>query len=199
MRSMRRNGDPVKEASADPRRAPDTAYNGRIIVPDSNRMIMDLIARTKAGYFDGQLPSGRVDTADPLFDLLSLGSGQLGVRAIKKGVGEAGEAVAKQAARGGKPFLNMKGDLDLYKRELNSLLKKYEGAYDEFEDVQKIARGTGFSPDMIGNRFLRERKEALNMAEKEMEGYGSKILDLKKSEQNEATKILKDILESSRK
>jgi hypothetical protein len=180
MRSLRRNGDPIKESSADPRRAPETAYGGGSINPGSNKMIMDLIARTKAGEFDGQLPSGKVDTADPLFDLLSLGSGQLGVRAIKRGVGEAGEAVAKQAAKGVKPFTKMKSDLDLNKRELNNLIRRYEEAYDEYEDVQKIARGTGFSPDMIGNRFLRERKEALRMAEKEMEDYGVNILDLKK-------------------
>jgi len=168
------------ESSADPRRAPSTAYGQENFDPNSNRLIAELIRRTQSGDFDGELPSGRVDTADPLFDLLSLGSGQLGVRAIKKGVGEAGEAVAKQAAKGVRPFTKMKGDLDLNRRELNNLLERYEVAFDEYEDVQKIARGTGFSPDMVGNRFLRERKEALKMAEKEMEDYGFNILDLKK-------------------
>ena len=180
MRSIRSNGDPVKEASADPRRAPDTAYNGSPIVPGSNRMIMDLLAKTQTGEFDKQLPSGRLETTNPVFDLLSLGSGQLGARVIKKGVGEAAEAVAKQSAKGVKPFIKMKGDLDLNRRELNNLLKRYEVAYDEYEDVQKLASGTGFSPNMVGNRFLRERKEALNMAEKELEDYGFNILDLKK-------------------
>jgi hypothetical protein len=182
MRSLRSNGDPVKEASADPRRAPDTAYNGRSIIPGSNRMIMDLIAKTKAGDFDKQLPSGRVEANNSLFDLLSLGSGQLGVRAIKKGVGKAAEAVSKQSAKSVKPYLKMKGDLDLNRRELNSLLTKYEEAYDDVADFKawysSNNKGVAANSD---NFMLGQREKSLRKAEDEMSKYGLTIEDLKKN------------------
>jgi|14BtaG_2_1085337.scaffolds.fasta_scaffold00048_45 hypothetical protein len=181
MRSLRRNGDPIKESSADPRRAPETAYGGSSINPGSNKMIMDLIARTKAGEFDGQLPSGKVDTADPLFDLLSLGSGQLGVRAIKRGVGEAGEAVAKQAAKGVKPFTRMKGDLDLNRRELDALLVKYEDAYDDLSDFKSWFSSNNKGVAANSDNFLLNRREqSLREAEDQMSKYGLTIESLKK-------------------
>ena len=181
MRSLRRNGDPIKESSADPRRAPETAYGGGSINPGSNRMIMDLIARTKDGEFDGQLPSGRVETTDPLFDLLSLGSGQLGVRAIKRGVGEAGEAVAKQAAKGARPFTKMKGDLDLNRRELDALLVKYEDAYDDLSDFKSWFSSNNKGVAANSDNFLLNRREqSLREAEDQMSKYGLTIESLKK-------------------
>jgi len=178
---MRRNGDPVKESSADPRRAPETAYGGGSINPGSNRMIMDLITRTKDGDFDGQLPSGRVETTDPLFDLLSLGSGQLGVRAIKKGVGEAGEAVAKQAAKSARPFTKMKGDLDLNRRELDALLVKYEDAYDDLADFKRWFSSNNKGVAAESDNFLLNRREkSLREAEDQMSKYGLTIESLKK-------------------
>ena len=173
------NGDP--ESTADPRRAPSTAYGQGNFDPNSNRLIAELIRRTQSGEFDGQLPSGRVETADPLFDLLSLGSGQLGVRAIKKGVGEAGEAVAKQAAKGVRPFTKMKSDLDLNRRELDALLVKYEDAYDDLADFKRWFSSNNKGVAAESDNFLLNRREkSLREAEDQMSKYGFTIESLKK-------------------
>jgi len=173
--------DRYPESSADPRRAPSTAYDQGNFDPNSNRLIAELIRRTQSGDFDGQLPSGRVDTADPLFDLLSLGSGQLGVRAIKKGVGEAGEAVAKQAAKSARPFTKMKGDLDLNRRELDALLVKYEDAYDDLSDFKSWFSSNNKGVAANSDNFLLNRREkSLREAEDQMSKYGLTIESLKK-------------------
>lgn len=175
MRSLRRNGDPIKESSADPRRAPETAYGGGSINPGSNRMIMDLIARTKDGEFDGQLPSGRVETTDPLFDLLSLGSGQFGVRAIKKGVGEAGEAMARQSTKGlDKIAKRYKGS------RVNDALMDYPDMLEEglrmSEFAKKFPKGSARYNEAIAEseRFMSIAKEQEQM----LGGYGITFDDI---------------------
>lgn len=191
------NGDP--ESTADPRRAPSTAYGQGNFDPNSNRLIAELIRRTQSGEFDGQLPSGRVETADPLFDLLSLGSGQLGVRAIKKGVGEAGEAMAKQSTKGLDKLAKQ------YKASrVNDALMDYPDMLEEglrmSEFAKKFPKGSARYNEVMAEseRFMSIAKEQEQM----LGGYGIsfddilKRRDLAKEYAPRARKYLEDAVSS---
>ena len=130
---------------------------------------IDLRATEDRQTFEGPLgmyeadPAG-LPTQDPVFDILGFAGPKMVSAFGRRALGEAGEAAAKQAAKGVKPYMNLKSELDANVRELNSLIPKYEEAYDL---VKSGSSAGGFT------------SQSLARAEKAMDDYGAKITDLK--------------------
>lgn len=127
---------------------------------DLNALEREQLKRESMYYED---PAG-LEMKNPVFDILGLAGPKVVAAFGKRALGEAGEAAAKQAAKGVKPYMNLKSELNANVRELNSLIPKYEEAYDLVKSGSNVG---GFT------------KQSLARAEKSMDEYGSKITDLK--------------------
>lgn len=142
---------------------------------DLNALEREQLKRESMYYED---PAG-LPTQDPVFDLLGLAGPKVVAAFGRRALGEAGEAVAKQAAKGRQPYMRMKSDLELNKRELDSLLKRYEEAYENLEYHKDWL--SKYGPVSKSDDFILSRREAaLRDAEKMMEDYGLDIVSLKK-------------------
>ena len=128
---------------------------------DLNALEREQLKRESMYYED---PAG-LEMKNPVFDILGLAGPKVVAAFGKRALGEAGEAAAKQAAKGVKPYMNLKSELNANIRELNSLIPKYEEAYDLVKSGSNVG---GFT------------KQSLARAEKSMDEYGSKITSLKK-------------------
>jgi hypothetical protein len=127
---------------------------------DLNALEREQLKRESMYYED---PAG-LEMKNPAFDILGLAGPKVVAAFGRRALGEAGEAAAKQAAKGVKPYMNLKSELDANVRELNSLIPKYEEAYDL---VKSGSSSGGFT------------RQSLARAEKAMDDYGAKITDLK--------------------
>lgn len=164
------NGDPTKKryatAESTSTRMPDAEILRYLI---ENQDAMDLAAAQRRAELEGpggmyyQDPAG-LDEVNPVFDLLGFAGPRVVGAFTKRALGEAGEAVAKQAAKGGQPYMALRSELDANVRELNNLIPKYEEAYDL---VKSGSKAGGFN------------EQSLIRAEKAMDDYGAKITDLK--------------------
>lgn len=122
------------------------------------------VLRDQPGGMYYEDPAG-LPTQDPVFDLLGLAGPKVAAAFGRRALGEAGEAAAKQAAKGVKPYMNLESELDANVRALNALIPKYEEAYDLVKSGSNVG---GFN------------KQSLARAEKAMDDYGLDIVRLKR-------------------
>ena len=168
------NGDPTKKRLA-------TSESTSTRVPDAeilrylieNRDAMELADSERKRELEGpggmyyQDPAG-LTGVNPVFDLLGFAGPRVVGAFTKRALGEAGEAAARQAAKGGQPYMALKSELDANVRELDNIIPQYEEAY-------KLVK-SGDKDDLF--KDLKER--LLINAEREMDNYGAKIIDLKR-------------------
>ena len=164
------NGDPTKKRFATSEststRVPDAEIL-RYLIENQDAMEFSDSERRRELEGPGGMyyrdPAGLTEV-NPVFDLLGFAGPKVVGAFTKRALGEAGEAVARQAAKGGQPYMALKSELDANVRELNNILPKYEEAYDL---VKSGSKAGGFT------------EQSLARAEKSMDDYGAKITDLK--------------------
>lgn len=173
-----RKGDPVpsdntRTSSIDPRML-QALMDAQDSI-DLNALEREQLKRESMYYED---PAG-LEMKNPVFDILGLAGPKVVAAFGKRALGEAGEAIAKQATKGRGKYMGLKSDLELNKRELNSLLERYEDAYENLDYHKDWL--SKYGPVSKSDDFILSRREAaLRDAEREMENYGLDIVSLKR-------------------